>query len=111
MADILLSPTQRLILQEACRILQTPPEGFDQVLWLRYTLGNKSSISHENLELIALHFPSIVDRLKSASNRRFLIELAMRISDKDTPFDEAIKAACRYLATGEQNNGRPSRVG
>jgi len=101
MADILLTPEQRLVLREACKILQNQPEGFTDDLWPRYLLGDKTSISHEDLALIAVHFPSIIDRLKSVSNRKFLIELAMRISDKDTPFDEAIQAACRYLATGE----------
>lgn len=101
MADILLTPEQRLVLREACKILQNPPKGFTQDLWPRYLLGDKTSITLEDLALIADHFPSIIDRLKSVGGRKFLIELAMRISDKDTPFDEALEAAARYLAVGE----------
>lgn len=100
MADILLTDTQRLVLREACRILQIPPEGFTNGLWPLYLLGNKNSISSDNLGLIANHFPSIIDRLLSASNKTFLTELAMRISNVDTPWDEAIEAACRHLVTG-----------
>lgn len=101
MADILLTGSQRLVLREACKILQNPPKGFTQGLWPRYLLGVKTSISHEDLGLIADHLPSIIDRLMSASNKGFLVELAMRISDKDTSFDEALEAAARHLATGE----------
>jgi len=104
MAAILLSPTQRLVLQEACKILKDPPEGFTQDLWPRYLIGDKGSISTNDLGLFANHFPSIIDRLLSASNELFLVELAMRISDKDTPFDQAIEDACRYLVTGGGNN-------
>jgi len=101
MADILLSYVQRIVLKAACEILQTPPEGFPRGLWPLYLLGRKGSISIDDLGLIAGHLPSIIDRLRSASDESFLVELAMRISDKDTSFDEALAAACRRLATGE----------
>ena len=108
MAELLLNYVQRMILREACKILQNPPKGFTQDLWPLYLLGRKGSITSEDLGVLALHFPSIIDRLRSASDEQFLVELAMRISDKDTPFDQAIKAAVKYLATGKQNNERPS---
>lgn len=101
MADILLDYPQRLVLREACIILGTPPEGFTQGLFPLYMLGRKESISSEDLGLVATCMPGIIDRLKQASDERFLVELAMRISDKDTPFDRAVELACKHLATSD----------
>lgn len=101
MADILLDYPQRLVLKEACRILGIPPEDFTQGLWPLYLLGRKESISADDLGLLATCLPSIIDRLKKATDERFLVELAMKISDKNIPFDRAIELACRHLATSD----------
>ena len=100
-ADILLDYPQRIVLKEACIILGTPPDDFTRGLFPLYMLGRKGSISSEDLGLLATCMPGIIDRLKKATDARFLTELAMRISDRNIAFDRAVELACKHLATSD----------